>query len=597
MKSIIFTIIVILNSNVIGQTLLTGTVKDADTEAPLAFCSVIIKDSGKGTITNAEGAFQIAAKRGSDILVFSYIGYESKEIKAQELERKPVVYLKLKDYQLEELTIYSGTDYLYDIVRKCRKRIQRNRKQNTSKVYYGLEAQTGKHPLELLECYYNGQITGLAIDELLFKNGRVGLAPVDNYFVSLHTSKAITKFNLTGKNDYFPPVPTQFDKTRMKRIFNLERISTDSKEIHIGFTSSEKIPNGFSGELWIENGSYALKKINLTVYNPDTHPFLPLFKCDSIYDISIRISNTYKQINGITVPDHFIFDYSFKYFSRRDSAAGVGAKKVLTREVSTHCILYFYDYNAPFIIPYFEYNHNVDDYRKMSIIPYNEFFWNNNSGMLLTEDQKQKLGFLAEDGQLINYREGNYGTDFVILPQFGINDKSVSLRHASYNYYFWSSEKRIRLSRTSELGKEYPPERIRNSFESDLYNLEVQILLDINQVGDRVHWKSYTVFDSYQTFYHLPHDSLTDPFINIFFDICEIERRKMEKTFTTKQYTVEEIDAIYKQTVAEMEKKTAAYLSDVRLGKNEYSFIQWNKYVREQTGYDNIKMFRLSTEK
>ncbi|AXE21558.1 SusC/RagA family TonB-linked outer membrane protein [Runella rosea] len=48
--------------------------------AGLPGVSVLIKGTQRGTTTNAEGAFQLEVPETSSILVFSYVGYESKEI-------------------------------------------------------------------------------------------------------------------------------------------------------------------------------------------------------------------------------------------------------------------------------------------------------------------------------------------------------------------------------------------------------------------------------------------------------------------------------------------------------------------------------------
>ncbi|WP_164974305.1 TonB-dependent receptor [Filimonas effusa] len=51
----------------------------SDSGTPLADVSVMIKGSGKGTATNSEGEFSINANKG-DVLLISYIGYETKEV-------------------------------------------------------------------------------------------------------------------------------------------------------------------------------------------------------------------------------------------------------------------------------------------------------------------------------------------------------------------------------------------------------------------------------------------------------------------------------------------------------------------------------------
>ena len=64
--------------NVKAQGLITGRITDS-TDKPLSGVSVQIKNSKTGTTTNAEGVYSITAKT-TDVLVFSYVGYEPQEL-------------------------------------------------------------------------------------------------------------------------------------------------------------------------------------------------------------------------------------------------------------------------------------------------------------------------------------------------------------------------------------------------------------------------------------------------------------------------------------------------------------------------------------
>src|SRR4030095_9157242 len=58
---------------------ITGKITD-DNGVPLAGVSIKIKGSSKGTTTNEKGEFVINAD-DNDVLVFSYVGFESQEIR------------------------------------------------------------------------------------------------------------------------------------------------------------------------------------------------------------------------------------------------------------------------------------------------------------------------------------------------------------------------------------------------------------------------------------------------------------------------------------------------------------------------------------
>ena len=62
-----------------AQTQISGTVKDNEGN-PMINVSVVVKGSLKGVTTDASGNFSISA-RPNDVIVFSYTGYETKEVR------------------------------------------------------------------------------------------------------------------------------------------------------------------------------------------------------------------------------------------------------------------------------------------------------------------------------------------------------------------------------------------------------------------------------------------------------------------------------------------------------------------------------------
>lgn len=62
-----------------SQTL-TGQVKDRKSEQPIVGVSVLVKNSQTGTLTDANGNFQLTNLKASDVLVFSYIGFRAQEV-------------------------------------------------------------------------------------------------------------------------------------------------------------------------------------------------------------------------------------------------------------------------------------------------------------------------------------------------------------------------------------------------------------------------------------------------------------------------------------------------------------------------------------
>lgn len=94
-----------------GQTnLIQGTVKD-ETGAPITGANVIVKGTTYGTVSDANGRYQIDAGRGS-VLSFSFIGYESQEVVIAN-QREINIQLELSELTVEDVVVVG-----YGTVRK-----------------------------------------------------------------------------------------------------------------------------------------------------------------------------------------------------------------------------------------------------------------------------------------------------------------------------------------------------------------------------------------------------------------------------------------------------------------------------------------------
>ncbi len=82
---------------------ITGTISDGRTNAPLPDVSVIVKGSGTGAKTGANGEYSIRAKKG-DVLVFSFAGYETYEVPVENV-RSINYTLKENTSKLEEVVV------------------------------------------------------------------------------------------------------------------------------------------------------------------------------------------------------------------------------------------------------------------------------------------------------------------------------------------------------------------------------------------------------------------------------------------------------------------------------------------------------------
>ncbi|SDL30691.1 TonB-linked outer membrane protein, SusC/RagA family [Catalinimonas alkaloidigena] len=64
-----------------AQTVVSGQVTDSENNQGIPGVNVLIKGTSNGTITDLDGHYQLTASSEDDVLVFSFIGYESQEVR------------------------------------------------------------------------------------------------------------------------------------------------------------------------------------------------------------------------------------------------------------------------------------------------------------------------------------------------------------------------------------------------------------------------------------------------------------------------------------------------------------------------------------
>jgi TonB-linked SusC/RagA family outer membrane protein len=118
---------------------------------PLSGANVTIKETGKGTITNARGEFELPTAPANGTLVISFIGYASQQVKISSETNKISIYLKIANNQLDKVVVQGyGTT------------TQRLTTGNIATVTAAeIERQPVMNPLAALE----GQVPGVVVTQ------------------------------------------------------------------------------------------------------------------------------------------------------------------------------------------------------------------------------------------------------------------------------------------------------------------------------------------------------------------------------------------------------------------------------------------------
>ncbi len=371
MKHLLLTVCISIGLQTFAQTKVGGQVKD-ESGAPVAFANVLFKDSSEGTITNDDGRFYMESENTHGALLVSFVGYQSREIPLSSRVNYNLEVVLTEGEQLDEVVVYVGKrskkdNPAIDILRKiwAKKRVNGLRmfKQyqydkyeklefdlNTidsalinSRVFKGLEFMfedldtsriTGKTYLPL---FLNETFTKVYGDNLLNEERQDVLGNKNSGFSN---NQAIIAFveDLYSDYDIYDNYLKFFDKSftsplSRTGIDTYNYVLSDSAYIdkkwcyNIVYYPRRKNELTFKGDFWVNDSTFAIKKINLEVTKSANINWVKevyieqdfevlndsvfLLKRDyMLSDFSLRKKEASRGIYGkrTTVYDHYLFD-------------------------------------------------------------------------------------------------------------------------------------------------------------------------------------------------------------------------------------------------------------------------------------------------
>lgn len=548
----------------------TGKVMDATTQEAMSYVNILEINSKRGTISNSEGFFVFENLKKGDRIQFSFIGFQELTLEVEGNKDLEIV-LKPQVNLLNMVTILSDTKYLNELIQRCRK--TKNGTPKTAKTYFSLASYYQNERVELLEAYYNGNFIGHDVEDLNLKKGRIALREKENrLFISSETSVVLCLYNSFKKDEYFPRNPLEMNRRKLDKYFDLslsERyLSPEGRIIYvIKGNPKEDSKKAFTSTFWIDSSSAQLIRLKLDIQDASVHPFTSLNGETTLKRVDLSIRKNFVNLQEATVLKTMDFDYKLTYISKNGG----------NYEVKSEAVLYAYNFEESFTLPYFEFTAgNHEDYRNINASPYNEAFWKLSKEFTLNDDPTKSKMFL-ENGATLDNRN-LFSTNSIINNGF-----------FEHPYVFWS-EKRIAFRPDNEI----PTKRRKDALPANRYRLGVQIYLDYNLFNDSIYFQIATVFDPYKTYSFLPETPTTAAFINLYFDLMEIEKRKLEKQLKKPSLKASEIDALYENCKKSCELVSSNYFKQVQRGTNWQGMLEWNEIVKSKLGIDNIMLYQLS---
>lgn len=565
----LFSLHLVFGQNHVISFSLKAVVIDSLNSESIPYVSIHKTRDKKGTLSDFKGEFTLDNVITNDTIIFSSIGYVKTIIVANKNVVYDTIYMNREAQLLDEVIVIANNSILYELVSNARK-TEMNTEQ-IAKSYFELESYQNQTQIELFQGYYNGTFQGYNVSDLEMKNGRFALAPISKrIFASTEGSKAICMHNLMKTNTYFPESPFELNRSKLKKHYSLSlnsKYRDDQQHIVyvISFEPRKKSKTAFKGKVWIDSVSNNILKVKLNISDAEIHPFQSIWPDHTLDTIDIEMTKSFIETKNGMVLNTMDFNYNLRYKSQEDSAISILSKAVL----------HAYNYEDTFLLPFFNLpKPSLSDYQRIQMLPYDNAFWNCIDEFKI-ENGESKNSFINEQATIGAYEL--FSTDTIFEKNFFENP-----------YITWSGN-RIRFRVTSEDSAKYQLQQ--GTIPSQRYHLEVQLFMDINELCDSTQIITRTIFDPYQSYFYFPTTKESQAFINIYFDLMEIERRKLELELSKSTFTPIQLRLIYNEAKMHANQTSDLYFKEVQRGANKVELKKWNEIVIKELNIDNITLF------
>ena len=561
-----------------SQAVVNGVVKDKESGEPLIFCHVWNQSSGNGTISNEEGAYSLKCDRG-DTLTFKYLGFVEHSLVVREVIDDQYILLERDVAMIDQVTITADNEYLYKLVSDCRTRLKADKEPSHAKAYMNVISFCDNLPTEHVETYYNSTTAHGSLQEIDYKHGRALLQRhrQGGYFLNIDISKALVIYSIIKGHERLPGNPLQLSKRKLKRKYVLDLDQQIGNHVAISFTPKKNSDNLFSGIVTIDKETKEIAKVIFRSSNHRQKVFRPI-GVSQIDSLDYAIEYGYHSGDNKNRLSYVNLDYTAHM-----SVLGTADSLRHDMVVNTSSIMHLYDYNAAFILPYFIYPQNLYDYRLYAVTSHNDI-WKVLQGSAQIESnitQKEVKRMLTEKG-----------TVFTDSLTYAYNENLLF----EANYRDWSDTMRVLLPFKKKIlarGNVMTiADRIdKQVFRTDNLHVAVQLYLDHISEGPEMVYHSVTLFDPYRSFNHLDESPQVNWYVNIIFDLAEIQRRKMVDEIEASNMSEFALEQIHKKNTSELERVINNFQKECFAGKVKNKIDDWNGYVKDALGVDNAKIF------
>jgi len=535
--------------------------KDSESNESIPFAHLVFTPSGIHATTNENGFFSANLIQPSDSVWISAIGYGKQKA---ELPKAPNSVILIPPTTIQLPTAFIKPQET-DLLRQLKKAIHNHQEKEFGKTHLQLFSYRNGNRVEGFEGYYNYHIKGINYESLDIKAGNIALKDDQgHFFLSTATSKVVSKYNAQSKKTPFPLIPIQLPNQKAVERFIIwhgaESIWNGDAIYEIKWEPEPLYSTScMAGSAWINRRTKRLVKLEVKSVFTEKHPFVGIAdtkvknkKIEAAFFI-VKEWNTHATFSNLD------FNYQLRISHGND-----------TTIVSTTTHLCNYDAGNPF------WPHNLviskdamyADYLATFALGYNSDFWKHNG----VENEHRKW----------------------ISAHHNIQRPILALQKDQLfegPYPHWSDT--IRFFIKPQLEK---PLKHTSQAKTDIqkFGLSPFIFVDPFVSSDTTYIRTVCILDPYKSTYTLPEDSLTHCITNMYFDLCEIQRRKLEKELHQNPISSkEDLQKRVQLHQKEMEQQQYNFLSESNLGKDTKSFEKWNQTIKEKLGIDNMQLFNI----
>ncbi len=271
---------IIITADIFPQDILTlsGKISDIETTQTIPAVSIRIGGTSKGTITNANGFFQLSLQPGKYILIFSHVGYKSDSLIIN-LDKNKTINISLKPVQIQlSEIIVIAEDPAIEIIRKA---IANKRKWMDKLQNYKFEAFTRQTICSdtsiagINESYTDGfWQKGDTLREIIKQRRQTENIPASGNFAAV---RQIANFNedeikLIGYTFIGPTSPDALEYYDYKLLRTFDREGLDIYEIQM--IPKSLVKPLFEGKILISDYTFAVMGIDVTPNDAFNIPFV-----------------------------------------------------------------------------------------------------------------------------------------------------------------------------------------------------------------------------------------------------------------------------------------------------------------------------------